>query len=146
MKRMLFTMLASLALAGCAAPGPQMGEAETQLVRYGKITKIENVTIDDDHQLGLGAIIGGIAGGVIGHQIGSGTGNAVATVAGALGGAFVGDRVQQKRAQKQQGQHVLVRLRNDVTIGITQLPDPGLRVGDDVRIVGSGPDARVVRQ
>ena len=146
MKRMLFTMLASLALAGCAAPGPQMGEAEMQQVRYGKITKIENVTIDDDHQLGLGAIIGGIAGGVIGHQIGSGTGNAVATVAGALGGAFVGDRVQQKRAQKQQGQHVLVRLRNDVTIGITQLPDPGLRVGDDVRIVGSGPDARVVRQ
>ena len=93
-----------------------------------------------------GAVIGGVLGGILGHQIGGGTGTAVATVAGALGGAFVGDKVEQKRAQKQQAQHVLVRLRNEVTVGITQPPDGGLRVGDEVRIVGSGEDARVVRK
>ena len=146
MNKLVGTFVAILALAGCAAPAPQMGEAQMQQVRYGKITKLETVMIDDDHQMGLGAIIGGIAGGVIGHQIGGGTGTAVATVAGALGGAFIGDKVEQKRAQKQQAQHVMVRLRNDVTVGITQQPNPGLRVGDEVRIEGSGADARVVRQ
>ena len=145
MARSITILLASLVLAACEAPGPRMGEATDAQVRLGKITRIETVTLDDDHQLGLGAIIGGVAGGVLGHQIGSGSGNAVATVAGALGGAFLGDKVEQRRAQKSQAQHVLVRLRNDVTVGITQEPNPGLRVGDEVRIVGSGPGARVVR-
>ena len=152
MAKVLLLVIASIALAACEAPSPRAGMGETsspneQQVRFGKITKIEAVTIDDDDDLGLGAIIGGVAGGVIGHQIGSGTGTAVATVAGTLGGAFLGNKVEkQKRAQKSQGQHVLVRLQNNVTVGITQEPNPSLRVGDDVRIVGSGQDARVVRK
>jgi outer membrane lipoprotein SlyB len=149
MSRLLVLVLASAVLAACEAPSPRMGEttvANEQQVRFGKITKIEVVTIDDD-DLGLGAIIGGVAGGVIGHQIGSGTGTAVATVAGTLGGALLGNKVEkQRRAQKSQGQHIMVRLQNNVTVGITQEPNPSLRVGDDVRIVGSGQDARVVRQ
>jgi outer membrane lipoprotein SlyB len=42
---------------------PTLGETE---VRQGRITRIDPVSLEGDHQLGLGAIIGGIAGGVLG--------------------------------------------------------------------------------
>ena len=43
-------------------------------------------------------------------------------------------------------QHIIVDLDSGVAVGITQPPDQSLRVGDAVRIEGSGPDARVVRR
>jgi outer membrane lipoprotein SlyB len=144
MKRLLAASLVTcLALAGCATPNPSAGETE---VRYGTISKVETVKLDGDHQLGLGAIIGGIAGGVLGHQIGSGSGQAVATVAGALGGAYVGQRTQSKYGDGRPGHHIIVQLDNGVAVGITQPVDPNLRVGDKVRVEGTGPDARVVRR
>src|SRR2546429_6543528 len=96
--------------------------------------------------LGLGAIIGGIAGGVLGHQIGGGTGQTVPTIAGALGGAFAGQAVQNKYAERRAGQHIIVNLDSGVAVGITQPVDSSLRVGDTVRIDGSGSSARVVRR
>ena len=136
-------LLLSILTVGCATPVPQAGEAD---VRYGKVSRIEAVSLEGDHQLGLGSIIGGIAGGVLGHQIGGGTGQTVATVAGALGGAFVGQKVQNKYAERRPGQHVIVNLDSGVAVGITQPVDSSLRVGDAVRIDGSGSDARVVRR
>lgn len=130
-------------LAACAAQEPRLGESE---VRYGKIVRIDKVSLEGDHQLGLGAIIGGIAGGVLGHQIGGGTGQDIATVAGALGGAFAGREVQNKYVSRRPGQHIIVKLNNGVAVGITQPADSALRVGDKVRIDGEGPNARVVRQ
>jgi hypothetical protein len=44
------------------------------------------------------------------------------------------------------GQHVIVHLNNDVAVGITQPINPDLRVGDAVRVDGTGSDARVVRR
>ena len=130
-------------LAGCAAQEPQLGESE---VRYGTIVSINKVSLEGDHQLGLGAVIGGIAGGVLGHQIGGGTGQDIATVAGTLAGAFAGQAVQNKYASRRTGQHIIVKLNNGVAVGITQPADSSLRVGDKVRIDGEGPKARVVRQ
>ncbi|MFT4173601.1 MAG: glycine zipper 2TM domain-containing protein [Rhodocyclaceae bacterium] len=126
-------------LAACA--GPQVGEQE---VRYGRVTRIEAVQIDSNEQLGLGAIIGAVAGGVIGNQFGQGSGNAVSTVAGVLAGGVAGQKIQQ-HVQKQPGQHIIVKLNNGVTVGITQPADAALHVGDAVRIDGSGNDARVIR-
>jgi hypothetical protein len=40
----------------------------------------------------------------------------------------------------------MVDLGNGYAVGITQPFDPDLRVGDRVRIEGSGSDARVVRR
>ena len=143
MLRVLFTLLTSVTLlAACAQTGPQMGESE---VRYGTIVRIYSVSLEGDHQLGLGAIIGGIAGGVLGHQFGGGTGKDIATVAGVLGGYFAGKTVQNKYASRRPGQHIIVKLNNGVAVGITQPADPALRVGDKVRIDGEGPKARVVR-
>ena len=78
-------------------------------------------------------------------QCGGRDGRDVATVAGALGGAYAGNRVQNKYADRRPGQHIVVELNNGVAVGITQPADSSLRVGDRVRIDGSGTDARVVR-
>ncbi len=127
-------------LAACSTP--QQGETE---VRLGKVTRIEAVTIDGDHQLGLGAIIGAVAGGVLGYQIRNGTGRDVATVAGTLLGAYGGNKVQNHYASPRPGQHVLVLLDNGVSVGITQPVNSALAVGDRVRVEGVGQDARVMR-
>jgi len=133
----------ALLLQACAAPGPAVGESQ---IRYGKIVRIDPVSLDGDQHLGLGAIIGGLAGGVLGHQVGAGTGRDVATIAGALGGAIAGSFVQNKYVERRPGQYITVQLDNGVSVGITQHADGNLRMGDRVRIDGSGPDARVLRQ
>jgi outer membrane lipoprotein SlyB len=140
--RMLAAIATVLLVVGCAQ-SPTLGETE---IRQGRITRIDPVAIEGDHQLGLGAIIGGVAGGLLGHQIGGGTGQTVATIAGVLAGGAVGQTVQNRYAERRLGQHIMVDLGNGYEVGITQPADPDLRVGDAVRIEGSGSDARVVRR
>ncbi|WP_147375723.1 glycine zipper 2TM domain-containing protein [Noviherbaspirillum cavernae] len=135
----VFAWIAALLLTACAQT-PTVGETE---VRYGRVTRIDNVQIDSSAHMGLGSIIGSVAGGVLGYQIGGGTGHDVAAVAGALGGAALGTAAQS-RMEKQSGQHITVALNNGVVVGITQ-PASNLRVGDQVRIDGSGNSARVTR-
>ena len=141
----VFGAVMAVVLTACSTttppPAPPVGERE---VRYGLITRIDAVQIDSDAHLGLGAVIGSVAGGVIGHQIGGGTGRDVATVAGVLAGGVVGAQVE-KKTDKRPGQHVIVQVGNGVAVGITQPADPNLKVGDSVRIDGTGNDARVVR-
>ena len=137
LQRMLAAVMTVLLVASCAQ-SPSVGETE---IRQGRITRIDPVSLEGSHQLGLGAIIGGIAGGVLGHQIGGGTGQTVATIAGVLGGGAVGQGVQNRY-----GEHIMVNLGSGYEVGITQPVDPNLRVGDAVRIEGSGSDARVVRR
>jgi outer membrane lipoprotein SlyB len=66
-------------------------------------------------------------------------------VAGAIGGGFVGNAEQNRYVDKRAGQHVTVRLQSGVAVAVTQPADPSLRVGERVRIDGSGQGARVVR-
>jgi outer membrane lipoprotein SlyB len=135
-------------LGACASDGQPrhpLGEAEQEQVRYGRIVKIDSVQIEGDHQLGVGAVIGGVAGALIGGQFGGGSARGIATVLGAVGGAFAGNAVERRYAEARPGQHITVKLDNEVTVGITQPADAALRVGDRVRIAGSGPEARVVR-
>jgi len=136
-----------VALTGCAAPlaaGPVATMGETQ-IRWGTIWRIDPVQIQSSEQWGVGSVIGGVAGGLLGHQVGHGHGRTVATVASTLLGGYAGQQVQN-HAQVQAGQHIFVRLDSGVTVGITQPADPSLRVGDAVRIEGSGPTARLVRR
>ena len=142
LQRMLAAAMTVLLVASCAQ-SPSMGETE---IRQGRITHIDPVSLEGGHRLGLGAIIGGIAGGVLGHQIGGGTGQTVATIAGVLGGGAVGQGVQNRYGERRPGQNIMVNLGNGYEVGVTQPVDPNLRVGDPVRIEGSGADARVVRR
>jgi outer membrane lipoprotein SlyB len=144
-------LLAAL-LAACASAigegGPQLGEEPVhyeESARYGVITRIEPVSLEGDHQLGLGAVLGAAAGGIIGHQFGGGSGRDVATVIGAVGGGLAGNTIQNRYVDRRPGQHIFVRLNNGVTIAVTEAADPALRVGDRVRVQGRGMDARVVR-
>ena len=142
LQRILTAVMTALLVVSCAQ-SPSLGETE---IRQGRITHIDPVSLEGDHQLGLGAIVGGIAGGVLGHQIGGGTGQTVATIAGVLAGGAVGQRVQNRYGERRPGQHIMVALGNGYEVGITQPVNPNLRVGDPVRIEGSGTDARVVRR
>ena len=110
-------MLLVALLMAAGAGAQQMGEDE---VRFGRIERIDPVSLDGDHHLGLGMVLGAVAGGVLGHQFGGGTGRDVLTVMGTLGGGLLGKRVQNKYADRRAGQHIIVKVNNGVAVGITQ--------------------------
>ncbi|HSH95982.1 MAG TPA: glycine zipper 2TM domain-containing protein [Roseimicrobium sp.] len=136
MKALLLTAL--VILSGCAT---QSGEIEA---RYGRVEQLESVMVDGDSRFGVGTVIGAVAGGILGNQIGGGSGKAVATAAGVVAGGVIGNKVENKH-EKRPGHRVVVRLDGGGSVGVTQPADQNLRVGDRVRIDGSGEDARVVR-
>ena len=137
-------LTAALTATGCASDGVATSVGE-QSVRYGPIEEIVPVELEGDHQLGVGAVVGAAAGGVLGHQVGRGSGRDVATLLGAIGGAFVGNEVQHRYADARPGQQIVVVLDDRARISVTQPSGPGLRVGDRVRVDGSGQQARVTR-
>ena len=134
---LLVALLASISVAA-----QQLGEDE---VRFGRIVQIDPVSLQGDHRMGLGMVLGAVAGGVLGHQFGGGNGRDVMTVMGTLGGGLFGRHVENNSVDRRAGQHIIVKVNNGVAVGITQPADPALRVGDQVRIDGSGEDARVTR-
>jgi outer membrane lipoprotein SlyB len=149
------TAIAVTALAaGCGGPvgrhlqspsasapaGTGYGEAE---VRNGRVERIDAVQLEGEHQLGVGHVLGAVAGGALGHQFGGGKARIVAQVVGSLGGGAIGGGVQKKLAS-QDGQMITVSLANGVAVGVTQPVNAALRIGDCVRIDGSGQSARVV--
>jgi outer membrane lipoprotein SlyB len=140
---MLRSLLATLLFTLLAACATQNNPGETE-VRYGRISQIDSVMLEGDKKLGLGTVIGAVAGGLLGNQIGGGTGKDIATVAGVVAGGYAGNKVQNNM-EKRPGQQITVRLDNGASVGITQPADPGLKVGDRVRIDGGGEGARVVR-
>ncbi len=103
------------------------------------------MSLEGDHQLGIGHVLGAVAGGALGHQFGNGGGRMVAQVLGSLGGGYAGGVIQNKYVDRQPGQHITVTLASGVAVGVTQAAQAGLQVGDCVRIDGSGQTARVVR-
>ncbi|ATQ75908.1 hypothetical protein CR152_16240 [Massilia violaceinigra] len=81
----------------------------------------------------LGTIGGGVVGAVLGSQVGKGSGRTAAQIAGAVGGAYVGRNIE-RRARKTQHYEVVIRFNNGGTQTVTYENDPGLRVGEKVRI------------
>src|SRR4051812_11591899 len=141
---LLTALILAMSAVGCTTD-PAIPQAGEESVRYGRIEQIDPVELEGDHQLGVGAIIGAAAGGLLGSFVGRGAGAEAATVAGVIGGGFAGNAVQNRYVEKRAGQHVTVRLRSGVAVAVTQPSDPNLRIGDRVRIDGSGQRARVVR-
>lgn len=137
------SIVVTVGLAACAAPGPQPGEME---IRRGVIEQITPVQLQSNHHQGVGAVIGGLSGLGIGSLIGAGTGRDVAMVAGAIGGALIGNEVQKKHDQPVPGQQVIVRTTSGVLVAITQPVNASLFQGQRVYIEGNGDGARVVPQ
>ena len=135
--------IAVLMVAGCAEPTTSY---EVGDIRQGIIEQITPVSLANNQNQGLGAILGGAAGVGLGSLIGSGTGRDVAMIAGAIGGALVGNEVQRNNAQPIPGQQIIVRTRNGVLVAVTQPVGPPLQVGQRVYLQGSGESTRVVPQ
>jgi len=133
----------ALMLAACAAPGPQ---ANSMMLRQGKIEQITPTTIRSEAHTGVGAVVGGLTGAGLGSLIGGGTGRDVAMVAGAIGGGMAGAQIANNAAGSMPGQEVFVRTDSGVLVEVTQPVTPGLRVGQRVFIQGNGEAARVVPQ
>lgn len=128
-------------LGACASSGGPYGERE---VRSGVIEQITPVQISGSQGVGVGAVVGGVVGFGVGSLIGKGSGRDVARVLGTVGGAYAGHKAQQHYATPVQGQQIVVRTDTGVLVTITQPANPALAVGQQVRIEGSGEDARVI--
>ena len=114
-----------------AAPAQQ-----TRVVRYcsncGTVDAINVIEVNGEGNY-LGAIGGGVVGALLGSQVGSGSGKTAAQVAGAVGGAYIGRNIERK-AKRTQHYEVVVRFANGGTQTVTYENDPGLRVGEKVKI------------
>lgn len=143
-------LLAVALTSGCAEMGSlggtQYGETSgavtSQTDRYGTITGIEIVKVDEEYKLGVGTAIGAVAGGLLGSQIGSGRGSTAAAVAGAAAGAAAGTAVESKM-KKKDAQRVTVRMSTGGEVTVLQPVDSRLRYGMSVLVEGSGETARV---
>ncbi len=103
------------------------------------------MSLQSDHQLGVGAVLGAVAGRALGQPFATGDSRAVAQVIGALGGSYAAGALEGDYPARRPGEHVTVTLNRGVAVGIAQLGTSGLRAGDCVRIDGAGETARVVR-
>jgi outer membrane lipoprotein SlyB len=139
----VFGVMLVLALGACQNTGPTAYPSNQGVARsvdarplYGVVKSIERVAQENQgiagSNIGLGTIAGAVVGGVVGHQVGSGTGNTVATVAGAAGGAYVGHELEKR--QRTDAYKITVRLEDGSYQALVQDSDPGLRVGDRIRL------------
>lgn len=108
--------------------------------RHGTIAQLEKLKVDDNYKLGVGTAVGAVAGGILGSQLGDST---TATVAGAVLGGAAGTYAESK-IKKKNAQRITINMKTGGQITITQPEDTRLKVGMNVRIEGSGENARVV--
>ncbi len=120
--------------------GESSGTTSSQSDRYGTIANLENVQVDEKYKLGVGTAAGAVAGGILGSQVGDST---TATVAGAVLGGLAGTYAESK-IKKQHAQQVTVNMNTGGRLTILQPEDNRLREGMQVRVEGSGENARVV--
>ena len=142
-------LLCLLALVGGCAEmgnlgGTKYGETDSaarQSDRYGTIERLETVRADDKkYKLGVGTAVGAVAGGIIGSEVGDSTG---ATVAGAVLGGLAGTYAESQMG-KGNTQKITVNMSTGGHLTILQPEDTRLREGMQVRVEGSGENARVV--
>jgi outer membrane lipoprotein SlyB len=139
MRRLAAFAAAAALAAGCASP-----PAESDL-RHGRVARVDAVSLQGDHQLGVGAVLGAVAARALGHSFATGDNRVVGGVVGALGGGHAGAPSESDYPARRPGEHVTVTLNRGVAVGVAQLGATGLRPGDCVRIDGAGEMARVVR-
>lgn len=86
---------------------------------------------------GVGAVGGAVVGGLLGNMVGGGNGKKLATVAGAVGGGYAGNEIE-KNQKSYTVWVVQVRQSDGRTRRFERRADPGLRVGDEVRLTENG--------
>jgi outer membrane lipoprotein SlyB len=135
--------LAALAVMAALAAGCASLPAESDL-RHGRVARVDPVSLQGDHQLGVGAVLGAVAARALGHSLATGDSRVVGQVVGALGGGYAGGAREGDYPFRRPGEHVTVTLNRGAAVGVAQLGSSGLRAGDCVRIDGAGETARAV--
>jgi outer membrane lipoprotein SlyB len=106
------------------------------VVRYctncATVEAVNVVQVDGEGNY-LGTIGGGVVGALAGSQVGKGNGKTAAEIAGALGGAFIGRNIERNQRRTQHFE-VVVRFANGGTQTVTYENDPGLHVGEKVKV------------
>ncbi len=116
-----------------ASTTPMTATAISRYCNNCAVVESINVVQVDGEGNYLGTIGGGVLGAVLGSQIGDGSGKTAAQIAGALGGAYIG-RNLERNAKRTQHYEVVVRFANAGTQTVTYEQDPGLRVGEKVKV------------
>ena len=86
---------------------------------------------------GLGAVAGGVVGGILGNQVGRGGGRTAATVVGAGAGAYAGHEIE-KNMNKSLSYQIRVRMNDGTSRTFYERSQPGLSVGQKVRVTNNG--------
>ena len=76
---------------------------------------------------------GGVVGDLFGSQIGDDNGKTAAQIAGVLGGAYVGRNIE-RNARQTKHFDVVIRFFNGGSQTVQYANDPGLRIGEKVKI------------
>jgi outer membrane lipoprotein SlyB len=108
-----------------------------RVVRYctncATVEAINVVEVNGDGNY-IGTIGGGVVGALLGSQVGGGSGKTAAEVAGALGGAYVGRNIDRNNSRQTKHFEVVIRFPNGGSQTVQYANDPGLRVGEKVKI------------
>jgi outer membrane lipoprotein SlyB len=111
--------------------------ATPRVVRYcsncAVVEAVNLIEVNGDGNY-LGTIGGGVVGALLGSQIGDGNGRTAAQVAGAIGGAALGRNIDRNNAKQTRHFEVVVRYPNGGSQTLNYATDPGLRVGEKVKI------------
>lgn len=108
-----------------------------RVVRYctncATVEAINVIEVNGDGNY-IGTIGGGVVGALLGSQVGSGSGKTAAQVAGAIGGAYVGRNIDRANSKQTRHFEVVIRFPNGGSQVVQYANDPGLRVGEKVKI------------
>lgn len=140
LKMGLFTLTAVLLAACGSQPRNNYDARRYDCETCGTVQRIELVQVagqNESQPIGLGAALGAVIGGVAGSNIGSGDGRTVATVAGAVAGGVIGHKIQSNNSDQRDDRDAYrfdVNLDDGRWAQVTQLENPGLRIGSRVII------------
>lgn len=149
---LIATLVASAAfgVSGCASR--QTGDVYTRgearqpaTVQSGTVVALRPVTIEGTKSP-VGSIAGSVAGGIAGSAIGGGRGSAISAVIGAVAGGLLGSAAEEG-VTRAQGVEIIVKLNDGSERAYVQELQENERfnVGDRVRILSTGSNARVQR-
>jgi outer membrane lipoprotein SlyB len=124
-------------LARADTPAPAVEPTQPAVCEScGRVTDVHSETRHGKGS-GVGAVGGAVVGGLLGNMVGGGTGRKLATVGGAVAGGYAGNEIE-KNQKNYTVWVVQVKERDGRTRRFERSADPGLRVGDEVRLTENG--------
>lgn len=120
-----------------AEPMPAQQPSQAALCQScGRVTDV-HTEARRGHASGVGAVGGAVVGGLLGNMVGGGNGRKLATVGGAVAGGYAGNEIEKNR-KSYTVWVVEVQERDGRMRRFERSSDPGLRVGDEVRLTDNG--------